>query len=344
MRRFVLAGILLCMSTLGQADPVKADSPGKYTVQKGDTLWDISTTFLDSPWQWPQIWHANPQIKNPHLIYPGDIISLVYIDGQPRLMVSQRGDTGRTIRLSPQVRVVSGESAIPAIPLSAIESHLHSGHVFSSEQQLAFAPYVFAARDGRLVSAQGDKVYARGSFAKDNYRFNVVRGAEQIVDPQTGELLGLMARDVAVVNVSRVQGDTASLIVQESKMELKHGDRLVRERASGLVSTFFPKAPEVPVDGIVTANLNNSKKISRFDTVIINRGKRESLQQGDVLGVYRHSEITADAQTGDVVALPMERVGLVMVYRSFAKMSYGIVLSAREDIEVGYILRNPQSM
>ena len=344
MRRFVLAGILLCMSTLGQADPIKADSPDKYMVQKGDTLWDISTTFLHSPWLWPQIWHANPQIKNPHLIYPGDMISLVYIGGQPRLMVSQRGTTGRTIRLSPQVRVMPGEAAIPAIPLRAIESHLYRGHVFASEEQLAYAPYVFAARDGKLISAIGDKVYARGSFAEDNLRFNVVRGAERVVDPQTGELLGLMARDVGTVNVRRVQGDSASLVVQESKMEIKPGDRLVRQRASGLVTTFFPSAPEAPVAGMVTANLNNSKKISRFDTVVINRGKRESLEQGDVLAVYRQREMASDVLTGEVVALPMERIGLVMVYRSFAKMSYGIVLSAREDIEVGYILRNPQPM
>ena len=127
-------------------------------------------------------------------------------------------------------------------------------------------------------------------------------------------------------------------------MEIKQGDRLVRDRASGLVATFFPEPPAVPVEGIVTANLNGSKKISKFDTVIINRGKRESLKQGDLLGVYRQSELVSDPLTGEAVALPMERVGLVMVYRSFAKMSYGIVLSAKEDIEVGYILRNPKTM
>ena len=138
MRRFALAGILLCMSTLGLAldSPIKTDSPSRYTVEKGDTLWDISTTFLDSPWLWPEIWHANPQIENPHLIFPGDVISLVYINGQPRLMISSRGQSGRTIKLSPKVRVMPGESAIPAIPLSAVQSYLQGGHVFSSEEQL----------------------------------------------------------------------------------------------------------------------------------------------------------------------------------------------------------------
>ncbi len=342
MRRFVLAGILLCMSTLGQADPIKADSPGTYRVQKGDTLWDISTTFLNSPWLWPQIWYANWQISNPHLIYPGDVISLVYVDGKPRLMVAQRGDTGHAIKLSPKVRVMPGESAIPAIPLSAIESHLYSGHIFASEEQLAHAPYVFAAHGGKLVSAIGDKVYARGHFADDTFRFKVVRGAQPVVDPQTGEVLGLMARDVGVVHVRRVEGDTALLVVQKSKMELRSGDRLVHQRASGLVANFFPTAPKEPVEGMITANLDGSQKISRFDNVVINRGRRENLKQGDVLAVYRQIEVASDAVTGEVVALPSERVGLVMVYRTFAKMSYGIVLSAREDIEVGYILRNPR--
>lgn len=344
MRRFALAGILLCMSTLGLAydSPIKPDSPGTYTVEKGDTLWDISTIFLDSPWLWPQIWHANPQIKNPHLIYPGDIISLVYIDGQPRLMVSSRGNTSRTIKLSPKIRVMPGQAAIPAIPLGAVQSYLKGGHVFTSEEQLNNAPYVFSAKGGRLASGAGDKVYARGNFAGQDIRFDVVRRGEQIVDPESGELLGLIGLDVGAVNVSRVRADVASLVVQESKMELKPGDRVVRQGASGLATTFFPRAPDAPVKGIVTANLNSTKKISRFDTVVINKGERESLRQGDILAVYRQAEKAFDPFTNEEIALPSERVGLVMVYRPFEKMSYGIVLSAKEDIEVGYILRSPQ--
>ena len=344
MRRFALAGILLCMSTLGLAydSPIKADSPSRYTVEKGDTLWDISTTFLDSPWLWPEIWHANPQIKNPHLIYPGDIVSPVYINGQPRLMVSSRGETGRTIKLSPKIRVMPGESAIPAIPLSAVHSYLKGGHVFSSEEQLNSAPYVFAAKDGKLASGAGDKIYARGDFAGQNIQFDVIRRGDQIVDPETEELLGLIGVDVGTINLSRVKEDIASMVIQESKMELKPGDRIVRQEANGLVTTFFPRAPDAPVEGIVTANLNNARKISKFDTVVINKGERESLRQGDVLAVYRQDEKAIDPFTNEEVALPSERVGLVMVYRPFEKMSYGIVLSAKEDIEVGYILRSPK--
>ncbi|WP_257263692.1 LysM peptidoglycan-binding domain-containing protein [Endozoicomonas sp. ONNA2] len=332
------------MSSLGLAydSPVKADSPDRYTVEKGDTLWDISTTFLDSPWLWPEIWLANPQVKNPHLIYPGDVISLVYIDGQPRLMIANRGNSGRTIKLSPKIRVKPGESAIPAIPLGAVQSYLEGGHVFASEGQLNNAPYVFAAKDGKLASGAGDKIYARGNFAGQTLRFDVVRRGEQIVDPQTNEVLGLIGMDVGTISLSRVKAGIASIIVQDSKMEIKPGDRLVKQDASGLVTTFFPRAPSTPVEGIVTANLGNRKKISKFDTVVINKGNRESLRQGDILAIYRKTQLGFDPLANEQVVLPSERIGLVMVYRPFEKMSYGIVLSAKEDIEVGYILRSPQ--
>ncbi len=344
MRRFALAGILLCMSTLGLTydSPIKADSPSKYTVKKGDTLWDISTTFLDSPWLWPEIWHVNPQIANPHLIYPGDIVSLVYINGRPKLMISQRGSSGRTIKLSPKVRVMPGDSAIPAIPLNSINSYLKGGYVFASEDQLNNTPYVFAAKGDKLVSGAGDKVYARGAFSGQHLQFDVVRRGEVVFDPKTKEMLGLIGIDVGTTHLSRLQQDVASMVIQKSHMELKPGDRLVRQQASGLVTTFFPKAPDAPVEGIVTHNLNGNSKISKFDTVVINKGLRESLRQGDIFAVYRQSNTVFDAIANEEVVLPSERVGLVMVYRPFEKMSYGIVLSVKEDIEIGYILKSPQ--
>ncbi|WP_299731498.1 LysM peptidoglycan-binding domain-containing protein [uncultured Endozoicomonas sp.] len=344
MKRIVLAGVLLVMSTLGMASgPIKDDSPTKYTVASGDTLWDISTTFLESPWLWPEIWHANPQIQNPHLIFPGDVISLVYVDGKPRLMISSRGDTGRTIKLSPKVRVLPGESAIPAIPLGAIKSYLKGGYVFASEEEFEQSPYVFYGEDSKTTAATGDKVYARGDFTADNVsRFSAVRRGDMIEDPQTGELLGIVGLDIGTANLHQVQGDVASIIIQSSKLEMRNGDRLVDQESSGLVTTFFPKSPEVPVEATVTANLNGSKKISKHDTIIINKGGREQLEQGDVFAIYRPDEKVLDPFSGEKVSLPLERVGYVMVYRPFEKMSYGIVLMAEEDLEVGYILKSPQ--
>ena len=344
MRRFALAGILLCMSASGMANdsPIKADSPRNYKVEKGDTLWDISTAFLKSPWLWPEIWHANPQIKNPHLIFPNDVVSLVYIDGKPRIMVSSRGSNSNTIRLSPRVKVMPGEMAIPAIPLSTIRSYLKDGHVFSDKKQLNSTPYVFSAKGGKTVSGEGDTVYARGHFSKHTITYDVVRPGQKIMDPQTNELLGVIGVNVGTINLKRVKDDIASVVITDSKKEVKPGDRLLREQSNGLVTTFFPKLPVKPIDGVITANFNKANKISKFDTIVVNKGARESLKQGDVLAIYRKKEKANDPFTGKKVSLPSQRVGLVMIYRPFEKMSYGIVLSAKEDIEVGYTLRNPQ--
>lgn len=344
MRRFVLAGILLCMSTLGLAydSPVKADSPSRYTVQKGDTLWDISNTFLNSPWMWPEIWHANPQVHNPHLIFPGDVVSLVYINGRPRLMISSRGNTGRIIKLTPKIRTMPGESAIPAIPLSAISSYLKRNRVFDSEDDLRLTPYIVASKDDRFISSVGDKVYARGNFTGKGIKFDVFRQGETIKDLDSGEVLGITGIEVGALNVSKVRDDVASLIIQESRIELRPGDRLVKDEGGALVTTFFPRAPDAPVEGKVTANLTGSEKMSRYDTVVINKGLRESLKQGDLLAVYKATVQVKDKFANEMITLPLERVGMVMVYRPFEKMSYGIVLSAKEDIEIGDILRSPQ--
>ena len=342
MRRFALAAILLFMSSLGMAyeSPIRTDSPNSYTVRKGDTLWDISNAFLKSPWLWPEIWHANPQIHNPHLIFPGDLVSLVYIDGRPRLTVVSRGNTGRTVKLSPKVRRLPAESAIPAIPLSAINAYLNNSRIFSSESELDKAPYIFAAKDGRSASSMGDKVYGRGSFSGPGQNYEVFRKGMALIDPISGENLGIIGEEIASLNVKKVTGDVATLAIQEAKLEVRTGDRLILEEPFSLVTTFFPRAPDAPIDGAIVTNLNGSSKAARFDTVVINRGQRESLRQGDILAIYKTMQVT-DEISNELITLPPERVGLVMVYRPFERLSYGIVLSASEDIESGDLLKSP---
>ena len=342
MRRFALAAILLIMSSLGMAyeSPIRTDSPNSYTVRKGDTLWDISNAFLKSPWLWPEIWHANPQIHNPHLIFPGDLVSLVYIDGRPRLTVVSRGNTGRTVKLSPKVRKLPAESAIPAIPLSAINAYLNNSRIFSSESELGKAPYIFASKDGRSASSMGDKVYGRGEFSNLGQNYEVYRKGMVLIDPVSGENLGIVGEEIASLNVKKVTGDVATLVIQEARREVRTGDRLVLEEPFSLVTTFFPRAPDAPIEGAIVTNLNGSSKAVRFDTVVINRGQRESLRQGDILAIYKTMQVT-DEISNELITLPPERVGLVMVYRPFERLSYGLVLSASEDIESGDLLKSP---
>ena len=342
MRTFFLAVFLLGISVFGQAyeSPIKMDAPKSYLVSKGDTLWDISNAFLKSPWLWPEIWHANPQIHNPHLIFPGDVVSLVYVDGRHRLTVVSRGNTGRTVKLKPKIRMLPVESAIPAIPLPAIQNYLKQSRVVNNLIELEQAPYVFASRDGRVATVEGQQVFARGLFSAPGSHYEAFREGRSLMDPDTGENLGFVAHKVAELDVNSVQGDLATLTIKSSQRELKPGDRLLEEDGFNFATTFFPRAPDAPVEGRIVANLNNVKKTARFDTVIINRGQRESLRQGDILAIYKHTQVM-DPFKKELVNLPPERVGLLMVYRPYEKISYGIVLSASEDIEAGDSLKSP---
>ena len=342
MRTFFLAVFLFVYSALGQAyeSPIKMDAPKTYTVSKGDTLWDISNAFLKSPWLWPEIWHANPQIHNPHLIFPDDVVSLVYVDGRPRLTVVSRGNTGRTVKLKPKVRTLPVESAIPAIPLPAIQSYLKQSRVVNNLNELEQAPYVFASKEGRVASVEGQQIFARGMFSAPGSRYEAFREGSSLMDPDSGENLGFIAHKIAELDVNSVQGDMATLTISSSERELKSGDRLLKENGFNFVTTFFPRAPDAPVEGKIITNLNNMKKTARFDTVIINRGQRESLRQGDILAIYKQSQVM-DSFKKEMILLPPEQVGLLMVYRPYEKISYGIVLSASEDIEAGDSLKSP---
>ncbi len=166
MRKSLVALLLLAASGLAQAQvDLREGHPDRYTVVRGDTLWDISGKFLRQPWKWPELWHANPQIQNPHLIYPGDTLSLVYVDGQPRLVLN-RGESRGTIKLSPKIRSTPIAEAIPTIPLDKINSFLLANRIVDDEKTFTSAPYIVAGNAERIVSGTGDRIYARGKEQK----------------------------------------------------------------------------------------------------------------------------------------------------------------------------------
>ena len=166
MRKSLLALLLLAAGGLAQADvQLKDGHPEQYTVVKGDTLWDISGRFLSQPWKWPELWHANPQIQNPDLIYPGDTLSLTYVDGKPQLMLNRAASRG-TIKLSPQVRSTPMAEAIPTIPLEKINAFLFNNRIMESNQEFTAAPYVIAGDGESVVMGAGNTVFARGTFTE----------------------------------------------------------------------------------------------------------------------------------------------------------------------------------
>ena len=323
---------------------LKTGHPDEYTVKKGDTLWDISGTFLNSPWLWPEIWHVNPQIENPHLIFPGDLIKLVYLDGQPRLTVERTlkmvPGAGGTTKLSPSIRVQQTEDAISAIPLDKIEVFLSRSRIVEPGE-LESGPYLLAGQQQHVIVGAGDRAYARGVFDAQYSNYSVYRKGEAFKDPITKELLGVYAQGIGTVSVVSIDKDIGTLDVVRTYEEVRPGDHLLPSEDRSVDSVFMPSAPDVDIEAQIIAVEGGVTQVGKFNVVIINRGEREGLQIGNVMAIYKTGEVVTDRVRGGNVALPDERAGLLMVFRTFEKMSFALVLEADRALAVADKVRNP---
>ncbi len=334
----LLAALVLMNSSASADEPLlRDDVPDTHTVVKGDTLWDISATFLRNPWLWPEIWHVNAQIENPHLIYPGDVIRLIYLDGKPRLTLD---NSGRIFKLEPKAHVISAGDAIETIPLDEINSFLSRSRIVGKDE-LKLAPYVISGMDQHLIVGAGDKVYVRGDVAEAATVYGVYRVGETFVDPETDEFLGIQALDIGTASVESKKGEVATLKVTRTTEEMRIGDRLLREEERSIDSTFFPSAPSEEIEGVILAVEGGVSQVGKMDVVVINRGERESMAAGNVLAVYKRGGSIVDRVSGDRIALPDERAGLLMVFRVFDKVSLGLVLEANKSLKVNDIVKNP---
>lgn len=341
MRKSLLALLLLAVGGLAQAEvQLKEGHPDRYTVTKGDTLWDISGKFLSQPWKWPELWHANPQIENPHLIYPGDTLSLIYIDGQPRLTLN-RGASRGTIKLSPQVRSTPIAEAIPAIPLEAINSFLLSNRIVDTPEEFSTRPYIVAGNAERVVSGSGDRIYARGTFDQGDPMYGIFRQGKTYTDPETNEFLGINADDIGSGEVVAQEGDIATISLSRTTQEARLGDRLFPTEQRAINSTFMPSEPATEVDGVILDVPRGVARIGQFDVVTLNKGKIDGLSEGNVLALYKTGETVRDRITGESVKIPDERSGLLMVFRTYERLSYGLVLYATRDLAVMDKVKNP---
>ncbi|NOY66765.1 MAG: LysM peptidoglycan-binding domain-containing protein [Gammaproteobacteria bacterium] len=338
-----ILGILfsLLVSGLVFADTIKLNPnhPDKYTVVKHDTLWDISGRFLQNAWQWPEIWHVNPQIANPHLIYPGDVISLVYIDGQPRLIVN-RGK--RTVKLTPQGRIIPLDKAISTIPLNAIQQFLKEP-VITNKDELKKAPYVVEFKGEHIVAATNTGIYVRGIKNNDILKYSIVREGNTYIDPVTKEILGYEARFIANATMYRT-GDPSTLMASRTTQEVNIGDRLLPSSEDVFSANFLPRAPDNNISGTILAVLDGVTQIGSNQVVVISKGAREGLQPGHVLDIYQAGATIDDSVTedrSDKVTLPDEKAGTLMVFRVFEKVSYGLVMKASRNIHVYDTVRNP---
>ncbi len=347
-----LLGLLasLAVSVSGATDNIsqylKNDHPDVYTVVKDDTLWDIARVFLERPWLWPEIWRINPQIDNPHLIYPGDRIALVYTDGMPQLVL-ERGDAGRTVRmtpsdtesLTPQIRYEPLESAIPSIRLDAIQGFLVQNRIVDPVA-LSGAPYVMQGESERLVLGAGDRLYVRGVLPESE-SFNVVRRGPLYVDPVTKEVLGREATYIGLGQVVGQEDDIATMLMSDTREEVQIGDRILPTEERRVDSTFFPSAPEGDIRGLIVAVVGGVTQVGQFDVVVVNRGAREGIEAGDVLAIYKKGALSRDRISNETIRLPSERAGLMMVFRTFEKLSYALTMVTERPLAVGDEARSP---
>ena len=342
----ILILVLFSWNALAEPIALNPDHPEHYVVVKGDTLWDISAKFLRDPWLWPEVWHANPQISNPHLIYPGDVISLVYVNGKLQLRLHRGGlppDDGLpVVKLSPKVHVETLERAITTIPLDAVQQFLNQSGVVGPDE-LSKLPYIVSSAGEHLITGAGDRVYVRAITDPQYSRYQVLRTGQAYIDPITRENLGHESLYIGDGSVQR-HGDPATVLLTRTTREAGIGDRLKPVADEPQAVHFLPRGPDGPVDARIIAVMDGVTQIGQYQVVVINRGQREGMMPGHVLGIYKWGEAVRDLVTPDpkdTVKLPDERAGVLMVFRTFEKVSYALVMKAVLPIHLLDAVRNP---
>ena len=328
--------VLGSMNAFSQSDsPLANDHPDEYVVQVGDTLWDIAETFLKDPWYWPEIWYINPDIVNPHLIYPGDILGLVYIEGRPMVAPIHAS----SYRLSPEARATPLSEAVTSVSYDSIAAFLTTGGILEKDQ-IKEMPYLVATRGDHLLAAAGNEVYIRR--LKDDtpgQRLNVVRVGEPLVDPDNNKLIGYQGIMVATGTLRRA-GNPATLALTDSSQEARQGDLLISTTVE-LPLNFFPRAPSSRIEGQIVSVVGGVTQIGQYQVVILNRGSGDGLAVGDVLTVFQKGPIVKDRVEGGSVTLPDEAAGTIMVFKLFDEIGYGLVMEATQAIHIHDYIRNP---
>ncbi len=334
LRSWVLA-LCLAVAGLALADVVQLnpDHPSRYTVVKGDTLWGIAKRFLKDPWYWPRVWKLNEQIKNPHLIYPGDVLVLSRMDdGRPQIGLDEEF-------LSPRARVESRDDAIPTVPPGAILPFLNQPLVVS-KSELDKAGYVTIGLDDHVALGSHDQFYARGLGKKPDEFYQIFRTGKPLRNPDNGEILGYEALYLGDARLLST-GDPAKLTVTRVTQEIGPTDRLIKAPPRAALPHYFPRAPEKQVSGRIISAHGGLSEFGPMTVVAISLGKRESMEEGHVLRIMRHAGRRKDPVTKKLYRLPDEETGLLMVFRVFDKVSYALVMDVNRPVHLHDVVQTP---
>jgi len=366
----LLAGMLVTVAVYAAGAQLRADHPDSYTVRRGDTLWDISARFLSKPWLWPEIWQANPQVRNPHLIYPGDVLNLSFLNGP-------------SLRLQPQVHREG--DAVPAIPLSELRMFLKEMRVMDSNE-VSSAPYVVGFEENRMRGAVGQNLYVRGLQSEPGQRWAVVRPTHVFRGFNQGDATGSdlvghvldsnvamvdepwsedsrhdghygrgddLGVEVSVIGTAEMLrgGDPSTLLLLDSTMEIRAGDRILPIDDEPYDAYYYPHAPaSVPDNAKVIGFADALDAAGSRQVVMLSIGSHDGVDNGQTFTIFEpgetiHDDVASNSWrrgVGKTVTLPEEYVGHVMVFRTFDRVSYGLVMDGLRPVHIGGRLRMPE--
>lgn len=360
----ILAASLCLFTTLVFADVLKLrpNAPATYVVKPGDTLWDISGLYLEHPWLWPELWQVNPQIQNPHLIFPGDILSLTYDNqGRPRLAINKR-----IVRLSPQSRTTTkAPDAIATLPLGIIRPFLTYDQALS-QADIDVLPYILGSNTASKSAAETHTLYVNSQLI-EGAGYAIYRQGRPYIDLDTGETLGFETNLIATARAFRsgqaataeAQAVPASLNVLSVVREIRQGDKVIPAYDNqALPAQFMMTKPEHDITGRIIATTSNLREFAKMDLIVLNRGQQE-LNPGHMLGIYRQSPTVVDTRNGPVyledasklqkvmrdfggeaLMMPREKVGELMVFKVSEKVSFAIVTQTSRPVRVGDFIGN----
>lgn len=360
MRRIISAPLLALFLTAGllqvpaavSAAPAKTtaplelapNAPERYTIVRGDTLWDISGKYLKSPWRWPELWRMNKEdIKNPHLIYPGQVLVLEYdADGKPRLCVEGQscGNGSRDVKLEPKVYVDPHKKAISTIPYDLIRPYLERPLVMDRDS-LDSLPRIVSAENDRIALGAGDKIFATGIIGRSKQVWHTYRPGRPLMEKGSREVLGYEAIYTGSARMI-AEGEPSTLQLTRSAQEVSRGDRLVAEVEPSIIS-FVPRAPDKEIRGEILSIYGTVGHAGRYSVVSFSRGASDGVEIGHVFNLKTAARYVDDRFNGikRTYQTPEQQTGLIFIFQTFDRVSYGLIMTADDPVRIGDIVSSP---